>query len=156
MAKQVWLITCTLLGVVTAVALSGPSAAARPDSDTARVVSTLDSMYAAMQADNIARYRDIVTPDFYAFDQGQRFDGDALVRQVKALHAKGYVFKWIVTQPDVHVLGDVAWVSYIVRGSIRDHAGETPETWQDSAVLARVNGGWRVRFLHSSQARDGR
>ena len=153
MIKQRWLVTRVLLGVATASAIAGSSAAAPPGSESVRVVSAITAMYAALQTDNLSEYRKIVSPDFYAFDQGRRFDGDALAKKIQSLHASGYAFKWTVTQPDVHVLGDVAWVTYVNGGSIRNQSGESRMTWQDSTVLERRDGQWRVRFLHSSPAR---
>lgn len=153
MIKQRWLAIGVLLGVATATALAGSSVAAPPGSESSRALAAITAMYAALQTDNLSEYRKIVSPDFYAFDQGRRYDGDALAEEIKSLHASGYVFRWTVTRPDVHVLGDVAWVTYVNRGSIRDKSRESRMTWQDSAVLQRVHGRWRVWFLHSSLAR---
>jgi hypothetical protein len=46
-------------------------------------------MYAAAATDDLVRIHSVVSEKFYAFDGGQRFDGDALMNLIKTLHAAG-------------------------------------------------------------------
>jgi hypothetical protein len=81
--------------------------------DQVAVVETMRAMYAAATADDLEKMHSVTTADFYAFDGGKRFDGDALFQLVKSAHAAGTVFVWTVTEPEVHVScneGDVAGV----------------------------------------------
>jgi len=40
-----------------------------------------------------------------------------------------------VTEPDVHVSGTSAWISYINKGSVGDASSTTNQPWLESAFL---------------------
>lgn len=69
---------------------------------------------------------------------------------IKKAHAAGMVFAWQVTEPEVHVGGGTAWITYVNRGSVKDSSGTKEATWLESAVLQKENGRWRIAFLHST------
>jgi ketosteroid isomerase-like protein len=109
-------------------------------------------MFAALAANDAGKFRAVITPDFYAFDVGKRFTGDALLELIKTAQAAGNVYVWTVNDADVHISGDTAWIAYINRGSIKDASGTEDMTWLESAFLQKEKGTWRVRFLHSTRA----
>ena len=120
--------------------------------DQADVVETMRAMYAAATVDDLEKMHSVTTADFYAFDGGKRFDGDALFELVKSAHAAGTVFVWTVTEPDVHLSCNVAWISCVNQGSVKNSSGTTKMTWLESAVLVKEKGAWRIRFFHSTRA----
>ena len=140
-----------LCGTLT-FALLLPLATAELSPDEKEVTEAVRSMFAAFAADDVARFRAVTAEDFYAFDVGKRFEGEALMDLIKEAHAAGRVFVWNVTEPAVHVHGDVAWITYVNQGSIRDSSGTKEMTWLESAILHKENGIWRIRFLHSTRA----
>ena len=121
--------------------------------DREDVAATVRAMYAAASTDDLATLKEIFTEDFYAFDLGKRFDGMALADLIKGAHAAGTTFAWTVNDPETHVIGDWAWITYVNRGSVTNASGVTPVTWLESAVLVRNSGRWRIRFFHSTRAR---
>lgn len=140
-----------LLGVPDVFAADPPVCAQSP-ADQAAVVEAIRTMYAAATADDMEKFNSVTTADFYAFDGGKRFDGDALMELVKSAHAAGAVYVWTVTEPEVHVSCNVAWISYVNRGSMKNASGLTKLTWLESAVLVKEKGKWRIRFFHSTRA----
>jgi ketosteroid isomerase-like protein len=124
---------------------------ATPPNDYALVVDALNTMYAAATTDDLARFRTVAASDFYAFDGGKRFTGDSLMELIKGLHAAGKVYVWRVTEPEVHIDGDIAWVTFVNRGSIQDASGTKDVTWLESAVLEKEAVGWRIKFFHSTR-----
>ena len=117
------------------------------------VADTMRAMYVAAATDDLAKFRSLIAPGFYAFDNGRRYDGDALMQMVMSAHAKGTKIAWNVTQPDAHVHGDYAWIAYTNVGSVQVSAGAglTPITWLESACLERHNGSWKIVFFQSSR-----
>jgi ketosteroid isomerase-like protein len=105
-----------------------------------------------LAANDAAKFRAVIAPDFYAFDVGKRFTGDALLELIKTAQAAGNVYVWTVNEPDVHISGDIAWIAYVNRGSIKDASGTENLTWLESAILQKEKGAWRIRFLHSTRA----
>lgn len=150
---------CTKLALLfSALALpftlhaTGDSACVNTSADKAAVVETMRTMYAAGAADDLEKFYTVAAPDFYAFDNGKRFDGDALINMAKTYHDQGYVFVWTVTDPSVEGDCRFAWITYTNRGSIQAKSGvPQPTTWLESAMLEKQNGTWRIRFFHSTR-----
>jgi ketosteroid isomerase-like protein len=124
---------------------------ASQDLEKAKIVATMESMFAAATNDDLDKWHTIAAPDFYAFDNGKRFEGDALMDLIKTLHSQGRTYRWKVTDPEVHINHDVAWVTYMNQGSIQDATGSKDITWLESSILQRGNGGWRIQFFHSTR-----
>ena len=131
---------------------AAPKPAAAPAVDKVQVTEAVSSMFVAATTDDLAKFHSIAAPDFYAFDGGKRFTGDALMELIKTLHASGKVYVWNVTEPEVHIYRDIAWITYVNQGSIEDASGIKSMTWLESAVLRKENGVWHVLFLHSTRA----
>jgi hypothetical protein len=134
-----------------ALAADSPACPAVTPDDEAKVTQTLQMMYTAATSDDLAGFHSVATPDFYAYDGGKRFDGDAIMTMVKSLHAAGNIYVWKVTDPEVHITCGVAWVTYVNRGSLQNASGKTNLTWLESAVLQKDKGQWRVRFMQSTR-----
>lgn len=120
--------------------------------DQSRVTATMRAMYAAATRDDMAGFHEVAAPGFYAFDAGKKFTGDELMQLIKTLHASGKTFVWTVNEPDVHVTGDIAWITYTNRGSIDDGSGRKEMTWLESAILRKQADKWRIEFFHSTRA----
>jgi ketosteroid isomerase-like protein len=119
-------------------------------SDQEAVVRAIRTFYEAASKDDLALFH-TVAADFYAFDGGKRFDGDALMELIRSLHAAGNSYVWTVTEPEVHLFGETALITYVNRGSIRDPSGEKARTWLESALLRKDHGTWRIVFFHSTR-----
>lgn len=130
---------------------AGATCADTPASDEDRVVEALRTLYVAATNDDLALFHTVATPDFYAFDVGKRFDGDALMELIKNLHAAGNDYVWQVTEPEVRVHGDTALITYLNRGSVQDASGRKDVTWLESAFLRKDEDRWRIHFLHSTR-----
>ena len=147
--STVQLSVAILMSSFAFLALRG--SAATPQTDHALVVDALTTMYAAATTDDLGRFRTVAASDFYAFDGGQRFTGDSLMEFIKNLHATGKIYVWRVTEPEVHIHGDMAWVTFVNRGSIQDASGTKATTWLESAILRKEPVGWSIKFLHSTR-----
>lgn len=137
------------------IAIAGIHAAAQPTSlspEQTQVVDTVKAIFLAAETDDLARFHAVTAPTFYIFDGGERFDGDEIMTLIKQQHAAGKVYEWNVTDPDVHIHGDNAWVAYVNRGSIADATGKKDMQWLESAVLQKQAGKWKIEFMHSTRA----
>jgi hypothetical protein len=124
-----------------------PKAAAKSD-----VVRVMEEVFVALGTDDQSRLEQLTTPDFYAYDGGQRFIGTALFDLIKQGHAAGKHWVWRITEPEVHVECHLAWITYVNQGALEDATGRQALTWLESAILEYSNGRWRIRFLHSTRA----
>ena len=145
------------LFIGTALLLTSTIGAAASDQSTAstndevQVTEAVRSMFAALSAEDIPKLRAIIAPDFYAFEAGGRITGDALIDLMKKAHAAGKVYVWTVNEPEVHIAGTMAWVTYINRGSIKDVSETKNVSWLESAVLRKEKDNWRIQFFHSTR-----
>jgi ketosteroid isomerase-like protein len=119
--------------------------------DQERVVDAMRTMYVAATNDDLALFHSVAAPGFYAYDLGKRFKGDELMALIRSRHEAGVVYVWRVTEPEVHIDGDTAWITYVNRGSITDASGAKEVTWLESAVLQKEKDGWRIQFFHSTR-----
>jgi len=140
-----------LTSVSAAYAQSCAASAAEQAKDQAAILDIMHTFFAAAGSDDLAKFHSIVTTNFYAFDGGKRFDGDALMDLIKAAHAAGKVYVWSITEPEIHVECNTAWIAYVDHGSIQDASGKKDLTWLESGIFERQNGSWRIRFLHSTR-----
>ncbi len=116
-----------------------------------QVVNTVKTIFVAAEADDMVRFHSVIAPGFYIFDNGKRFDGDAIMELIKKLHAAGNRYVWNVTDPDVHVNGDNAWIAYVNQGSITNASGKQDQQWLESAVLQKQSGAWKILFMQSTR-----
>ena len=133
---------------IRAVAAEQPGPAA---AEQAQLVEVVRSMFAALAAEDIPKLRAVIAPDFYAFEAGGRITGDALIDLMKKAHASGKVYAWTVNEPEVHIDGSTAWITYVNRGSIKDAAETKNVTWLESVILQKDKGTWHIQFLHSTR-----
>lgn len=141
-----------LLMTMTFIPSAHPQrAAAGQAKDQAAVLDTMQTLFAAAATDDLAKFHSAVAPSFYAYDGGKRFEGDALMELIKTLHASGKIYVWKITEPEIHIDGNLAWITYVNRGSVEDASGKKDLSWLESAVLEKQGGAWRIRFLHSTR-----
>jgi len=119
--------------------------------DQQQVVDTVSTIFTAARADDLAKFDSVIAPGFYIFDAGARFEGDAIMVLIKAQHAAGKRYEWNVTEPDVHISGNTAWIAYVNKGSITDASGTVNQNWLESAFLQKQAGAWKIVFMHSTR-----
>jgi hypothetical protein len=81
------------------------------------------------------------------FDGGRRFNGEEVIAIFKAQHLAGRSHEWNVTEPDIHISGNTAWIAYVNDGSISDASGGVHQRWLESGFLAKQAGTWKVLFM---------
>ena len=145
------------LFIATALLLTSTIGAAASDQSTAstndevQVTEAVRSMFTALSAEDIPKLRAVIAPDFYAFEARGRITGDALIDLMKKAHAAGKVYVWTVNEPEVHIDGTMAWITYVNRGSIKDASETKNVSWLESAVLRKEKDNWRIQFFHSTR-----
>ena len=120
-------------------------------SDQKQVVDTVSAIFVAARADDVAKFDSVIASDFYIFDGGARFNGDSIMALIRAQHAAGKRYEWNVTEPDVHIRGNTAWIAYVNKGSITDASGTVDQNWLESAFLEKQAGTWKIVFMHSTR-----
>ncbi len=119
--------------------------------DDATVADTVRTMYAAAKADDLTLFHSVAASGFYAFDNGSRFDGDALMNLIIKFHAAGYAWVWTVNEPRVQPDCNTATITYVNKGSITSPKGTQEQSWLESALLEKQAGRWKIRFFHSTR-----
>lgn len=115
-----------------------------------QVEEVVRHFFAAAQADSLTALKQTVSHHFYVFDNGVRFDAEAIMAALQQKHAEGVAFRWNVTDADVHIVQDLAWITYVNRGSVTRASVTTNQQWLESAVLEKDTGVWRIVFMHST------
>ena len=124
------------------------------DADKTAVADAIRTLYAAATVDDMARMRSVVSPTFYIFDNGHRYNNiEDLMKMVNTFQDQGAKFVWNVTNPDVTIDCNTAWITYVNNGSIQmpGSADPTPTPWLESAMLEKQDGTWKIVFFHSTR-----
>jgi ketosteroid isomerase-like protein len=119
--------------------------------DSSDIVQTIRTFFNALEAGNEAQFASVVTPDYYSFEGGTRFSSQEILAFIKAQRAAGKFYRWNVSDADVHVMGNNAWVSYLNKGAITDSSGTIDYEWLESAFLEKQGSVWKIAFLHSTR-----
>jgi ketosteroid isomerase-like protein len=120
-------------------------------SDQEQIARAVNTVFAAIHAEDSQELDSVVTSDFYIFDGGVQLNADSLMTLMKAQYAAGKRYEWNVTDPDVHVSGNTAWIAYVNKGTITDAAGSVNQQWLESAFLEKQAGIWKIVFMHSTR-----
>ena len=144
-----------LVAIALAVFFANTSTAGAQEklltTDQMQIVSTVSMIFTAARSDDVAMFNSLIASDFYIYDGGVRFNGDAIMAFIKAQHDAGKRYEWNVTEPDVHINGNTAWISYVNRGSITDASGTMKQQWLESAFLQKQGDMWKIVFMHSTR-----
>jgi hypothetical protein len=100
----------------------------RTEGDGPAVVQTIRAFFNALEISNDAQFMSLVTSDFYSFEGGTRFSGPEILSFIKAQRAAGRSYRWTVSEADVHVARNNAWIAYLNEGSITDSSSMTDQS----------------------------
>jgi len=120
-------------------------------SEQSQIVETVNTIFTAIQTDDAAKLNSVIAPEFYIFDGGRRFNAEQVMAIFKAQHLAGKRFEWNVTEPDVHISGNTAWIAYVNDGSISDASGTVHHQWLESGFFEKQAGTWKVLFMQSTR-----
>jgi hypothetical protein len=98
--------------------------------------------------------RSVVSPTFYIFDNGHQYNNiDDLMKMVNTFRDRGVKIVWNVTNPNVTIDCNTAWITYLNNGSIQmpGSATPTPMQWLESAILEKQGGSWKLVFMHNTR-----
>ena len=147
------LVRLATLAFALAVSASFSNARAQKSlmADQTQIVDTVKTVFAAALTDDITLLNTVIVPEFYIYDGGARFSADGIMALIKTQLAAGKRFEWNVTEPDVHISGNTAWIAYLNSGRITDASGTTNQKWLESAFLEKRAGVWKIAFMHSTR-----
>jgi ketosteroid isomerase-like protein len=119
--------------------------------EQSQIVDAVNTIFTAIQSDDAAKLNAVVSPDFYIFDGGRRFNAEQVETIFKTQHLAGKRYDWNVTEPDIHISGNTAWIAYVNDGSISDASGRVHQQWLESGFLEKQAGTWKVVFMQSTR-----
>jgi hypothetical protein len=115
------------------------------------VIDTMNTFFKALETENQSELNSVVAPDFYIFDNGAKFDRNSIVDFIRHVHASGKQVDWNITDPDIHVFGQIAWIAYVNKGRISSGGTSSDQSWLESAFLEKKSGKWKVDFMQSTR-----
>jgi len=141
--------------VLLAMLLPMVSASAIAADDASAATQTIVAYYAAWAAHDVARYRNLCTPDYLILDNGEISNLD---QDVAYLRAHPEAWRGRTDHFDfrkVIVRGDGAYVVYFLNSEIRHGKLVEHRHYLESAALRRGPPGWQVFLLHSTKLISG-
>jgi hypothetical protein len=111
--------------------------------EQSQIVDTVNTMFTAVRTDDAAKLNSVIAPDFYMFDGGHRFKGEAIMALVKAQQVAGKRYEWSVTEPHIHISGNTAWIRMPIRAASL------------TRQAAWINSGWNLPSWRNRQVPGG-
>ncbi len=126
-----------------------------PNADQQAVITTLVSMWEALEHGDIERYALYLHPDFTSFgeddtylNQGKEYEVRSYTNYLK--HAKN--LHTDMHQPEVTVRGDTAWITYYWTESADVDGKHLTSRGKSTRIFVKENGKWRCIHGHYTYA----
>ena len=126
-----------------------------PNADQQAVITTLVSMWDALEHADIERYASYLHPDFTSFgeddtylNQGKEYEVRSYTNYLK--HAKN--LHTDMHQPEVTVRGDTAWITYYWTESADVDGKHLTSRGKSTRIFVKENGKWLCIHGHYTYA----
>jgi hypothetical protein len=70
---------------------------------------------------------------------------------IKAQHVAGKRYEWNLTEPDVHIRGNAAWIAYVNKGNISDASGTGEPELAGIGLPPETGRRWKIVFMHRAR-----
>ncbi|MEM6536835.1 MAG: nuclear transport factor 2 family protein [Pseudomonadota bacterium] len=112
------------------------------------VEATVRQFFGALADNDRAATESFVTSDFVLFEHGEIWSVQKLIEEIFGDGERAWTLDDIVVVAN----GDVAHVTYLNRGTlVRANQSVRRREYLESALLLKVEGDWRIQFLHSTR-----
>lgn len=115
-----------------------------------KIKKVVTAYFKAIQSNNFEQMKANATPDYLLFESGKVWNNDSLWIEIQKFKDVSIEFK----QSNHHfeINDRLALVSYFNHGDIyQKDSLMRVEDWIESAALKKVDGQWKISFLHSTQ-----
>ena len=107
------------------------------------------SFFDGIKTKDFQKMNDLTTADFVIFEDGKLFNNDSLFKQMNSF-AK-YTAEYAFDNFDTYVDANSGSTSYFNHGEIvLNDTIEIKIDWLESATFKKVDGKWKMDFLHST------
>lgn len=145
-----------ILGVVLVAMLAAPNMSAQTASAVEQEIREFEQKYnGAYAANDLPTYFAYLAPDFSQWLPSGRTDKAAYQQSwTRFINGGGRVLSADISDLQIKIgpSGDSAVASYLLRVKTKSSRGESDETYQETDVLFKRDGAWKVVSLHYSPA----
>ena len=145
---------------IALLALAAPAAADPPappaDALSASAAATVDAFHAALRRGDTAAASALLTDDVLVFEEGraERSKAEYALRHLAADAAFSQAVRGTVTRRRGHAAGDFAWISTEGRTKGSYRGTDVNRVTDETMVLRRVDGAWKIVHIHWSSAQS--
>jgi len=115
------------------------------------IEGSISKFFDGLSEINPDKLKAYTTADFILLEEGQVWNIDTLISKVTVPRNPGIKrinkFQFIKTEQT----GNTAWVSYHNTADFSLNEKQQTVQWLESAVLAKENGRWKIKLLHSTR-----
>lgn len=143
MKKPVALLTIAVLGLIV-------SCQTTPKTDPPETLkNVLISYYNAMEARDFDQMKEISTADFIIYEDGKIWNNDSLIQLMNSMPESNIEFT--LDNFSINIDQQTGHMYYSNHGDV--YSNDTITTafdWLESATFKKVDGTWKLDFLHST------
>ena len=105
--------------------------------------------FEGIKAKDFQKMKDLTTSDFVIFEDGKLFNNDSLFKQMNSV--ANYTAEYTFNNFDTYVDNNSGSTSYFNHGEIvLNDTLEIKIDWLESATFKKIDGKWKMDFLHST------
>ncbi|HEY0740833.1 MAG TPA: nuclear transport factor 2 family protein [Chryseosolibacter sp.] len=117
--------------------------------DTEALKKLLADYFDGIKHRDVAKMDSVTTNDFILFEDGRVWSNDSLVNMLNAF--KSFDGTWTLTDMKINTDERSADAVYFNHGElIVNDTGKLNFDWVESATFRKVDGNWKMNFLHST------
>jgi ketosteroid isomerase-like protein len=99
--------------------------------------------------------RDLTSDDFTLIENGPVWTLDDLIARAKQGEKNGATLSYEFAEMETTVNESTAWMTYKNHGVMTMSGKENEYNWTESAVLQKMEDGWKIVLLHSTMNDPG-
>lgn len=109
----------------------------------------LTEYFDGIKTQNLDKLNSLTTSDFILFEDGRIWNNDSLIRlnpKIKSIK-RNWTFNFVKADID-NESGDIIYYNhgdFVINDSI-----QRKRDWLESATFKKINGSWKLKFLHST------
>lgn len=119
------------------------------DNDNRSIKQVLNSYFDGIKNKNIQKMNDVTTKDFILFEDGKVWNNDSLFNRLITLPK--FTANYRIHDVKIRVEKKIAHIIYFNEADFTmNDSSKMTKKWIESAAFKKVDGQWKMYFLHSS------
>ncbi len=140
--------------IVGLLIVLGTAGFAQKADDSLRIVQLIRADYKALGENDTEAHQQNCSPDYQLIEAGDLWTLQKELEYMRSKKGQPLLRTDTFHFVSVQVKGDMAFAVYDLKSAITRSGATKYYHWMESAVVVRLQGGWKIRLIHSTPVKD--